>query len=71
VLQQPLGCKICRSDVGVETECLAEGEETLFGTDGANTPFGAADGAWRTTGRRRRSRRKTREGEKRRIERNK
>jgi hypothetical protein len=58
VLQQTFGCKVCWSDVGVETECLAEGEETLFGTNWANTPFGTADGAWTTKKRRRRTTRR-------------
>lgn len=43
--QQGLGRKVCRPDVGVQPERLAELEQALFGTNGTDTPFRAADGA--------------------------
>lgn len=43
VLEQTLGCKVRGADVGVETERLAQTEDTLFWANGSNSPLGSTD----------------------------
>jgi hypothetical protein len=45
VLEERGRGKVGGSDVGVEAERLSELEETLFGSDGPDTPFGTSDRA--------------------------
>jgi len=46
VLQERLGSKASRADVGVETKLFSNPKKTLFWSDGSNTPLGSTNGTY-------------------------
>jgi hypothetical protein len=46
VLEQVVGRKVGGADVGVQAHRFSETEDTLFGSDGTDTPLRSADRAW-------------------------